>query len=128
MFNLEKKMIRMISAFAFAIVATASAAPGFAQDTNHSRVTVRLAGNFDDPSQAGDAYRRLYEAAQEVCWSKGEGPWWRSADDRACENEAMNEAIAKLDQPQLTRLHNLIGVDSNRIAALDARRNSQYSH
>ena len=111
-------MIRLMTVVAFSAAALVSAAPVFAQTTNESDVRVTLNGDLNDPVRARDAYSRLYAAAQDACWTKGQGPQWRAADDRACEQEAMGEAVAAINNRQLTHIYNQVGVDSNRIARI----------
>ena len=76
-----------------------------AQD-NVSRVDVTFeARDLRDPARAEAVYGQIEKAARKACWSEGEGPAWRIADDRVCEQQAVDEAVADLHSAEMNRLH-----------------------
>ena len=84
------------------------AAPAaFAQEPGTTKVDVTFTTRqLHDPAEAKVVYARLYKAVQYVCQTDGgEGPSWRIADDRACEDEAMKGALQQLNVPELTALY-----------------------
>jgi UrcA family protein len=61
---------------------------------------------LQDPAEAKAVYARLYKAVQYVCQTDGgEGPSWRIADDRACEDEAMQGALRQINMQELTAFY-----------------------
>ncbi len=98
-----------------------------AQDRTPNRVAVTFANaDFKDEAQVEQVYRKLYKAAQYVCESEGAGPKWREDDDRACERQAVDDAVTDLHRPQLSRLHLRLDADPDRIArAMPTQENSR---
>jgi len=83
---------------------SASAAP--LDEATTGKVQVTFADrDLKDPARAGAVYDRLYTAAQEACDSKEPGPAWRAADDRLCEQQAMDEAVSELGSGEVSRRH-----------------------
>ena len=95
-------------ALSFALSGALLAAPAaFAQEPGTTRVDVTFKiRQLQDPAEAKAVYARLYKVVQYVCQTEGgEGPSWRIADDRACEDEAMQGALQQLNKPELTALY-----------------------
>ena len=95
-------------ALGLALLSGLFAAPGaFAQEPGITKVDVTFqTRQLQDPAEAKAVYARLYKAVQYVCQTDGgEGPSWRIADDRACEDEAMHGALQQLNMPELTALY-----------------------
>lgn len=112
-------MIRQIACLTF-VACTALGATGvMAQDLTPDRVKVTFANSdFKTQEQTQAVYRKLYQVAQYVCESEGAGPKWREADDRACERQAMNDAVTDLHQPALTKLNMQMDADPDRMARI----------
>ena len=91
-------------ALSFALLAAPAA---FAQEPGTTRVDVTFKiRQLQDPAEAKAVYARLYKVVQYVCQTEGgEGPSWRIADDRACEDEAMRGALQQLNVPEVTALY-----------------------
>ena len=98
-------LVTMAACLAFgAQGAAAHGADGF--DSNRTKVDVTIrTSELRDPARAEANYRRLYAAAQKACQSEGEGPKYRQADDRACEDEAMDAAVNTVDSAPLTSVY-----------------------
>ena len=99
-------MLRM--ALGFALLTGIFTAPAaFAQDQGTTKLDVTFTTKqLQDPAEAKAVYARLYKAVQYVCQTDGgEGPSWRIADDRACEDGAMREALQQLNITELTALY-----------------------
>jgi UrcA family protein len=93
--------IALLSGLFAASAALADSEPG----TTKVDVTFETR-QLEDPAQAKAVYARLYKAVQYVCQTDGgDGPLWRLADDRACENDAMKGALQQLHRPELTALY-----------------------
>ncbi len=95
-------------ALGFALLTGLLAAPAaFAQEPGTTKVDVTFpTRQLADPAEAKVVYARLYKAVQYVCQTEGgEGPSWRIVDDRACEDEAMKDALQQLNIPELTVLY-----------------------
>ncbi|ESQ94444.1 UrcA family protein [Asticcacaulis benevestitus] len=76
-----------------------------AQD-NVSRVDVTFeTRDLRDPARAEVVYAQINKAAKKACWSEGEGPGFRIIDDRACEEQAVDEAVADLHSAEMNRVH-----------------------
>jgi len=109
------RVISLVFAGLAAFVATASLAQ--AQDANPYRTSVTFnTASLKTPEGAEAAYRELYKAAQVVCDTQEAGPKWREADDRACERQAVADAVTDLAQPQLYRLNLQFNADPDRLA------------
>ena len=99
-------MLRL--ALGFALLSGLFAAPAaFAQEPGTTKVDITFkARQLADPAEVKAVYARLYKVVQYVCQTDGgEGPSWRIADDRACEDEAMHGALQQLNMPGLTALY-----------------------
>jgi UrcA family protein len=59
--------------------------------------------DFNKPSQVRALYGRLQQVAHDVCQSDAQDPMSREAD-KACEAQAVSDAVRDINQPQLTRL------------------------
>lgn len=59
--------------------------------------------DFNKPSQVRALYSRLQAVAHDVCQSDGNDPMTREGD-KACEAQAVSDAVRDINQPQLTRL------------------------
>ncbi len=59
--------------------------------------------DFNKPSQVRALYGRLQIVAHELCQSDDNDPMTAEAD-RACEAQAVTDAVRDINQPQLTRL------------------------
>ncbi|MCR6659858.1 MAG: UrcA family protein [Asticcacaulis sp.] len=95
-------------ALTLALLSGLTAAPvAFAQEPGTTKVDVTFpTRQLDDPAETKAVYARLYKVVQYVCQTEGgEGPSWRIADDRACEDEAMQGALQQLNKPELTALY-----------------------
>jgi UrcA family protein len=76
-----------------------------AQD-NVSHVSVTFeTRDMREPGRAEAIYARIERAAKTACWIDGEGPAFRLADDRACQKQAVDEAVADLHSDEINRLH-----------------------
>ncbi|MDV6330291.1 UrcA family protein [Asticcacaulis sp. 201] len=77
-----------------------------AAEGNVSRIPVTFENrDLNDPARSEAAYARLYKVVQRVCDTVQAGPRYRADDDRACEEQAMDEAIANLGSQEMRRLH-----------------------
>jgi len=95
-------------AVTLALLSGLSAAPvAFAQESGTTKVDITFqTRQLQDPAEAKAVYARLYKAVQYVCQTEGgEGPSWRIADDRACEDDAMHGALRQLNIPALMALY-----------------------
>lgn len=95
-------------ALGLALLTGLSAAPvAFAQEPGTTKVDVTFpTRQLTDPAETKAVYARLYKAVQYVCQTDGgEGPSWRIADDRACEDEAMKGALQQLNIPEVMALY-----------------------
>jgi UrcA family protein len=99
-------MLRLALGFAF-LAGLFSAPAAFAQEPGTTKVDVTFpTRQLHDPAEAKAVYARLYKVVQYVCQTDGgEGPAWRIADDRACEDDAMQGALKQLNVPQLSALY-----------------------
>ncbi len=91
-------------ALSFALLSGLFAAPAaFAQEPGITKVNVTFeTRQLQNPVEAKAVYARLYKVVQYVCQTDGgEGPAWRIADDRACEDDAMRDALQQLNMPEL---------------------------
>jgi UrcA family protein len=99
-------------ALGVALVSGLVAAPvAFAQGREVEPGATRIDITFqtwqlEDPTEVKAVYARLYKAVQYVCQTDGgDGPLWRVADDRACEDDAMRGALQQLKRPELNALY-----------------------
>ncbi|ESQ84112.1 hypothetical protein AEAC466_10220 [Asticcacaulis sp. AC466] len=77
-----------------------------AAESNVSRIPVTFENrDLNDPARSEAAYARLYKVVQRVCDTTQAGPKSRAEDDRACEEQAMDEAVANLGSQEMRRLH-----------------------
>ena len=67
----------------------------------HVTVSVRDI-DFQNPAQVRTAYERVVDAAHSVCDSNSDDDMTQ-ADDRACERQAVKDALSTLNQPALDR-------------------------
>lgn len=101
-------MFKTLIGAAFAAAIAIAAPAVHAGDANAVRVddhmTVSLRDvDFQKPDQVRDAYNRLRAAAHTVCDSQT-GDIVIQAEDKACEQQAVQDALHDLQQPALFRL------------------------
>ncbi len=93
----------LVTATAFGTVAAARAAT---LDENEKIVPVTFtAKELATPEKAEKAYARLYRAVQSACDTEQPGPSWRLADDKLCEDEAMQGALRDINNTTLSKLY-----------------------
>ncbi len=101
-------MYKTLIAAAFTAALAIAAPSVHAEDANAVRVddhmTVSLNHvDFQKPEQAREAYGRLRAAAHAVCDSQS-GDIVIQAEDKACEQQAVRDALNDLQQPALLRV------------------------
>lgn len=78
-----------------------------AQNREVTQVSVSTYGvNFQDGRAVKGFYKRLKSAATEACDSGFDHDLAAKYEDRACAVEALNNAVAQINQPALTMLAN----------------------
>ena len=98
-------MLRAIFMTGLMVGAIFAAQNASAQD-NVSRVDVTFkTRDLRDPARAEAVYGQIEKAAKKACWTEEEGPAWRIEDDRACEQQAVDEAVADLHSAEMNRVH-----------------------
>jgi UrcA family protein len=70
--------------------------------------------NLDTEAGAGVLYRRIRRAAEEVCTPQGSLNEVVKAGWRACYDRAMNSAVAAVNKPMVTALHNRLSLFGSR--------------
>ncbi len=88
--------VAMLGAAGFAAVASA-------EDVAEQRPVYSRDIDFSKPSQVRNLYHRLEVVAHDVCQSDVSDPLTKEAD-KACEAQAVTDAVRDVNQPQLTRL------------------------
>jgi UrcA family protein len=74
------------------------------------QVTVKYADlNLSQQADTGELYSRLQAAAARVCSLRGTRELSQFMQRRACYNEALSDAVAKVDNSALTALHDARG-------------------
>lgn len=63
------------------------------------------ASDLDRPADVTRLYKRIHAAAEKVCAPHETGGLSASAYQRACVNQAVGDAVAKVNHPQLSALH-----------------------
>ena len=107
--------------FASVIAAAAfGAAAAHAQDDHHTSVSTRDV-DFNRPSDVHGLYNRIRVAADEVCTSQGPVDLNTAKAEKACMDEAVNDAVSSVNQPQLTHLAQNHGRDDTQLAMRDRR-------
>jgi UrcA family protein len=98
------KIMSRIALIAAAVM-TFAAAPVLAQaqDRTPDQRAVVAHVDFNDARQTKTFYAGLKAAAKAVCDSDMSAPLVVEAD-RACERQALNDAVRQIDAPQLSRL------------------------
>jgi UrcA family protein len=100
----------MLNKFVALIVITsciALSSQANAQDREVTQVSVSTYGvSFQDGREVKSFYKRLKRAANEACNSGFDHDLAAKYDDRACAAEALNNAVAQINQPALTLLAN----------------------
>ncbi len=72
---------------------------------NPDRVTLSVKDvDFHNPQQVGALYARLKQTSMIVCDTTEADEPFRNADDRACEREAVRDAVHDLNQPLLNAM------------------------
>jgi len=91
--------------FASVIATAAIAAGAHAQQRTPDQMAVSVHNvDYDNPDKVARVYGRLQAAAKSVCDSDGDQSPLTQNADKACEAESVRDAVAQIDQPQLTRL------------------------
>lgn len=99
-----KTLIAAAFTAAVAIAAPAVHAGEAPANRTADQTTVSLRDvDFNNPAQAQSAYNRLIAAAHNVCDSQT-GDIMVQAEDRACEHQAIKDALNDLQQPALYRI------------------------
>ena len=97
-------MIRIIAPAGLLLLAAACAQPASAAERVPSQLIVSLKNtDFSNPDQARFAMAKLEAAAKRVCDSDVSDPATQNAD-RACERDAVNQALAEANNPTLTQM------------------------
>jgi len=110
--NLLTKRSALTGLFVLAGFASAGAFAQEPTDTSAPSITVRYADlNLTEPVAVEVLYRRVQMAAQEVCNHGQSRELARQVAADKCVHNAMNNAIQKLDVPELNALYR---VKSNR--------------
>ncbi len=103
------------------VCATAAFAAGaHAQQRTPEQTSVSMRNvDYNNPDKVAQVYGRLQAAAKSVCDSDGDqGPMTQN-DDKACESQSMRDAVAQIDQPQLTRMADARSGRSTQLAMRD---------
>ncbi|WP_443747932.1 UrcA family protein [Asticcacaulis solisilvae] len=77
--------------------------------------------DFSKPAQVRTLYSRLQQVAYEVCRSEGERDPQTLDADKACEAQAVTDAVRDINQPQLTQLDDQKNGRTNSALALNDR-------
>ena len=97
-------MIRIIAAASLLSLAALCAQPASAAERVASQLSVNLNKvDFSKPDQAKFAMARLEAAAKRVCDSDVSDPATAN-EDRACEQQAVDQALAEARNPTLSQL------------------------
>jgi len=106
--------------FASVCATAALAAGAHAQQRTPDQMAVSVHNvDYNNPDKVAQVYGRLQAAAKSVCDSDGDqGPQTLNAD-KACEAESVRDAVAQIDQPQLTRLARARSHDDAQLAMRD---------
>jgi len=100
---MSRMRIRIALVSAALLGAAGFAAAASAETVSDQRPVYSRDIDFNKPSQVRTLYHRLQQVAHDVCQSDDSDPMTREAD-RACEAQAVSDAVRDIDQPQLTRL------------------------
>lgn len=92
----------LTAAVAIAAPAVHAADANAVRTADHMTVSLHQV-DFQNPDQVRVAYARLTAAAHSVCDSES-GNIMIQAEDRACEQQAIRDALADLQQPALYRV------------------------
>ncbi len=95
----------MNRSFVIATILSAAMISGaaFAQDRTPAQMNVSVASlDLTKPSDAHAAYVKIQAAAHDVCTSDSSDPRTTN-DDRACEQQAVTDAVRSLHSEQLAR-------------------------
>ena len=119
-------MYKTLIAAAFTAAVAIAAPAVHAGDMNAVRtddhMTVSLRNvDFQNPVKAQEAYNRLVAAAHNVCDSQS-GNLMIQAEDRACEQQAVRDALNDLQQPALYRVAQLANPKAPQQFAFNDRR------
>ncbi len=106
--------------FASVCATAALAAGAHAQQRTADQTSVSVRNvDYNNPDKVAQVYGRLQAAAKSVCDSDADqGPLTSNAD-KACETESVRDAVAQIDQPQLTRLARARSHDNTELAMRD---------
>ncbi len=97
-------MIRNLFCAGLLSLAAFTASSAFAADRTPEQSTVTLKGaDLGSSDQARFAYARIEAAARRVCDSDTSDPLTAN-EDRACEQQAVSDALSALNAPQLGML------------------------
>lgn len=98
-------MIRTLLTAGLLSLAALAAQPASATERTAAESTVTLKGvDYGKSDQAKFAYAKLLAAAKRVCDSDGASDPLTANEDRACEQQAMSDALATVNAPQLSML------------------------
>jgi UrcA family protein len=102
--KLIKGVVAIVAVIAFSVPAIASAEKleGRSEKVSYSDL------NVDKDSGAQALYRRLQSASKRVCGVesiKNAGSVRAVSDQRRCYRNTMDEAVAKVNNPTLTKIH-----------------------
>lgn len=88
---------------ALAVATLVAAAPVMADE---EKLTIRYkAYQLDSQAGAEDVYAQIENAVKDYCVSHGVRPVQQHRDERACVAEMLDEAISKVSNRRLTRIH-----------------------
>lgn len=74
--------------------------------------------NVNNPVGAAVLYRRIHAAAEKVCAVPGGREWDRTAQAKACVAKATANAVAAVNAPALTGLHEVHGGGATQLATI----------
>lgn len=97
---------------AFAAIAAAPLTATHAEDTGVTRSETVRYGDLDLSNQQGAVtlFRRLHNAATDVCSNQAEDRYSTAPDYKRCLENAVGDAVASVDQPVLTTYAQARGV------------------
>jgi UrcA family protein len=98
------RSIIIAAAGAAALFAASQAGAATTNDRDTRAVSFRGV-NFNDTQSVNRFYARLTSTAREVCASQGVSATRAAADDRACVQSIVNQAVAGMQRPMLTARH-----------------------
>lgn len=103
------KTIQFICSLTLTLIATTFAcgnATAHDADTPLQRVVSYADLNLNHIAGVKVLYRRLFQAARAVCQSMPSAPYVRKVESKRCERTAMNNAVATINDANLTAYYN----------------------